>query len=139
MLLSRACVLPQPIINPAAFAIGPSVPAGGMNKTLTSVSIPSVDGPKDNKQMAAFVRPWQMTTPITPGGAHTLVGDSSEFPGLDDTGVDRDSGEQDNGSTGESLPHIEEMFGDRCVARVCVLLVQLLHSPHHCQCARDLL
>lgn len=67
--------------------------------------------------MAAFVRPWQMTTAVTPGGAHTLVGDGTEFPGLDDTaGGERESGagDQDAGSTSESLPHIEDMFGDRC-------------------------
>ena len=92
----------KPIIQPGAFAIGPTVPAGGMNKTLTAVSIPSVDGPKDSRQAAAFVRPWQT-------GQYNGEDDAEPAPADGDATSSVGGG----GSTGGSLPHIEEMFGDR--------------------------
>ena len=95
----------KPIIQPGAFAIGPTVPAGGMNKTLTAVSIPSVDGPKDSRQAAAFVRPWQT-------GQYNGEDDAEPAPADGDATSSVGGG----GSTGGSLPHIEEMFGDRPVS-----------------------
>lgn len=97
----------MPVVSTAAFAIGPNVPAGGMNKTLTSVSIPSVDGPKDSKQMAAFVRPWQAAT--APASMEHGEENGSDAGGNSDSGAG-------GTSTREPLPHIDDMFGDRPVS-----------------------
>jgi len=128
-----------PIVDPAAFAIGPNIPAGGMNKTLASVSIPSVDGPKDNKQMAAFVRPWQATT--SGSGTHALSAD-------EDGGNGTDAGSEGGASAAkDTLPHIEDMFGDRWVVpcgcwgvarRLRVARSMRIHISPFCSCARVL-
>lgn len=104
-----------PIVSPEAFAIGPSVPVGQTNKSLHAVSIPSVDGPKDSRQMAAFVRPWQTITPLHPGGSSALVGDGAADEYDYDVRSGRD-GASESGKTTESLPNIEDMFGDRPVS-----------------------
>lgn len=112
--------LAQPLVPTAAFSIGPTVRPDQLRSTWNGVSIPSTDGPKDSKQMAAFVRPWQMLTALHPAGGHNLAAEG-------DGGVDGGAGEGAGAGAGagvaaahgssssivSSTADIEELFGDR--------------------------